>query len=672
MKLPVSAICIILLLISCAGDRNKPYRMPDLPQKAGDQPAVVDSLLRELRQNNLPDTSRAKSMMSLAINYEKVDSTLADQTYQQGIQFAKSKDLNYFTGMLYHNKAYFYWTNGSREKALVYMDSAQYYLSKSDHPKRDLNIGVTWGLTANICRELGDYKKAIEYGYKAIRMYEKAGAMHKVPFAYVDMANFHKEMGEFEKEEACGHKALDASRITGQPADYFASYYRIGLALNMQNKYKEAGLYLDSAAQYYNENFKPSLLVGYHLVRGLVDMNLNQLDSAAFHWAWVVNSAKNKQGIGKIQGLLQTARILTLKKSYPEAEKWLNEAESEIKKGGDNSHLEVLLDYQSRLYEDWGKPAQALAYYKAFKQLTDSMTSIQNKQYASQLEVEFETEKKESRIKLQQASIRQKNILNYVFAGSTILILLLTFFIYRTYRQKRKLQQQRILELETEKQLLATQSLLKGQEDERSRLAKDLHDGLGGLLSGVKLQLGAMKGNLILTEEHGRIFNNALIKLDESISEMRRVAHNMMPEALMKLGLQHALQDYCESLSQSQPFRIETAFYGLDKRLEPSVEIVVYRIVQELVNNAVKHSGATTILAQVMSQDNLITITVEDNGKGFEQSQLEKIRTAGMQNIQSRVNYLRGTIDIQSTPGKGTSVHIECPVDGAQHAGQPQ
>ena len=136
----------------------------------------------------------------------------------------------------------------------------------------------------------------------------------------------------------------------------------------------------------------------------------------------------------------------------------------------------------------------------------------------------------------------------------------------------------------------------------------------------------------------------------------------------MKLGLQHALQDYCESLSQSQPFRIETAFYGLENRLEPSVEIVVYRIVQELVNNAVKHSGATTILAQVMSQDNLITITVEDNGKGFEQSQLEEIRTAGMQNIQSRVNYLRGTIDIQSSPGKGTSVHIECPVDGAQQA----
>lgn len=669
MKLPVSAICVILLLVSCKGDRNKPYRIPDLPQKTGDQPAVVDSLIRQLRQNDLHDTSRAKSMMTLAINYETVDSTLADQTYQQGIQFAKSKSLDYLTGMLYHNKGYFYWANGNLDAAVIFMDSAEYYMTKSDYPKREQSIASNWGTMANLWREKGDYKKAINYGYKSIRMYEKIGAVNKLPFAYVDMANYHKEMNEFEKEESCARKALDASRLTGMPADYFASYYRIGLALNMQNRYKEADIYLDSAALYYDENFKPQLLISYHLVRGLLDMNLNQLDSAEVHSAWVVNASKdNPQTFGKIQGLLQTARVLTLKKSYPEAENLLNEAEREIEKGAAHSHLEVLLDYQSRLYEDWGKSDKALAYYKEYKAVTDSMASEQNKHYASQLEVEFETEKKESQIKLQQASIHQKNILNYVFAGSTILVLLLTFLIYRTYQQRRKLQQQRIQELETEKQLLATQSLLKGQEDERSRLAKDLHDGLGGLLSGVKLQLGAMKGNLILTEEHGRIFNNALIKLDESISEMRRVAHNMMPEALMKLGLQHALQDYCESLSQSQPFTIETAFYGLENRLEPSVEIVVYRIVQELVNNAVKHSGATTILAQVMSQDNLITITVEDNGKGFEQSKLEELRTAGMQNIQSRVNYLRGTIDIQSSPGKGTSVHIECPVDGAQQA----
>jgi len=669
MKFPVLAICILVILGSCTGVDERNYNVPVLPSTRTDKPVAVDSLIRLLGQVNLHDTVRVQSMLSLAIKYESLDTALAEQTYQQAANFASDKKLDYYAGMVYHNRAFFYSDLGDPDRALVYVDSADYYFKRGVHPKKDISEAVNWGITSSIWRDKGDYKKAIEYGYKAIGQYEKIGALNKLMSAYVDLASLHKEMNEYEKEETCGRKALEVARKTGVPTDYFGAYYSIGLALNMQNKYKEADVYLDSARQYYNESYRFPLLLSYHLVRGLVDMNLQKLDSAEANFEWVlIASEKNGFVFGKIQGMLQKARVLMLKKSFPKAEALVLQSEKEINTNGVVSHKEVLLDYQSRLYEEWGKDAKALAYYKQYKQLADSMASEQNKNFSSQLEVEFETEKKESRIKLQQASIHQKNILNYVFAGSTILVLVLTFLIYRTYQQKRKLQQQRIHELETEKQLLATQSLLKGQEDERSRLAKDLHDGLGGLLSGVKLQLGAMKGNLILTEEHGRIFNNALIKLDESISEMRRVAHNMMPEALMKLGLQHALQDYCEGLSQSQPFTIETAFYGLENRLEPSVEIVVYRIVQELVNNAVKHSGATTILAQVMSQDNLITITVEDNGKGFEQSQLEKLRTAGMQNIQSRVNYLRGTIDIQSSPGKGTSVHIECPVDGAQQS----
>src|SRR5690606_6876594 len=128
---------------------------------------------------------------------------------------------------------------------------------------------------------------------------------------------------------------------------------------------------------------------------------------------------------------------------------------------------------------------------------------------------------------------------------------------------RQKIQQAKIEELETEKQLLAAQSLLKGQEDERSRLAKDRHDGLGGMLSGVKLQLGAMKGNIILTQENSALFNSALEKLDQSISEMRRVAHNMMPETLVRLGLEQALQEYCDGLSQQQEFTIHCVFSGM-------------------------------------------------------------------------------------------------------------
>ena len=142
---------------------------------------------------------------------------------------------------------------------------------------------------------------------------------------------------------------------------------------------------------------------------------------------------------------------------------------------------------------------------------------------------------------------------------------------------------------------------------------------------------------------------------------MRRVAHNMMPDTLLKFGLQQALTDYSNGLSHGQNFTIECEFHGLENRLENSVEIVVYRIVQELINNAVKHSEASKIIVQVMRHnEEHINITVEDNGKGFNFDEMKTKNSAGLQNIQSRVNYLNGKMDIQSEVGKGTSVYIEC------------
>ncbi|MBL0134580.1 MAG: tetratricopeptide repeat protein [Chitinophagaceae bacterium] len=170
---------------------------------------------------------------------------------------------------------------------------------------------------------------------------------------------------------------------------------------------------------------------------------------------------------------------------------------------------------------------------------------------SANLEKRFETSKKESEIvklqnekKIQELSIQKKNQLNYVLMGGALILLTVFLLAYRNYKQKQNLQAQRISELEKEKQLLATEAVLKGESQERTRLAKDLHDGLGGMLSGIKFSLNTMKGNLVMTPENSKAFENSLDMLDSSISEMRRVAHNMMPEALVKFGLNTALKDF--------------------------------------------------------------------------------------------------------------------------------
>src|SRR5205085_9597207 len=192
------------------------------------------------------------------------------------------------------------------------------------------------------------------------------------------------------------------------------------------------------------------------------------------------------------------------------------------------------------------------------KELNDSAVNIEAKKNITELEKKFETEKKESQIKqleadkkVQQLSIDRKNIVNYVLIAGSLAVLVISLLSYRNYNQKQKLQQQRINEMETIQQLATTEAVLKGEEQERTRLAKDLHDGLGGMLSGIKYSFQTMKGNLVMTPENNQAFERGMDMLDSSIKEMRRVAHNMMPEVLVKFGLDAALKDFCNDIQQT-------------------------------------------------------------------------------------------------------------------------
>ncbi len=231
---------------------------------------------------------------------------------------------------------------------------------------------------------------------------------------------------------------------------------------------------------------------------------------------------------------------------------------------------------------------------------------------------------------------------------------------YRNFRTKQKLQQQKISELEKEKQLAAIDNLLQGQEEERSRLAKDLHDGLGGMLSGVKLSFNNMKENLVLTPENFQAFQQSINRLDETITELRKVSHNLMPDVLLKFGLTEALQDYCSQLNSStNATTIVFQHIGEKRIISNTGNLYMYRIIQELINNSLKHGNATSILAQLNTNAEKILITVDDNGKGFNPADLINSKGIGMSNIKQRVEYLKGKMDIDSQLGKGTSVNIE-------------
>ena len=350
------------------------------------------------------------------------------------------------------------------------------------------------------------------------------------------------------------------------------------------------------------------------------------------------------------------------KKNYPMAKAYADSALS-ISIKSDNRKQTLRL---YNLLSDISYASQDLKAAHEFEEKEDALRDSINADNLQKLSIEFETkyetEKKEAKIILQQTQLKQKNNLIYFLFGGVAAIIIISLLTYYNHKNKQRLQQAKIDELETENQLTATEAVLKGEEQERTRLAKDLHDGLGGMLSGIKYSLSNMKGNLIMTPDNAQAFERSMDMLDSSIKEMRRVAHNMMPEILVKYGLDASLKEFCNDIARSGVLQISYQSIGMDNAtIEQTTAVTVYRIVQELVNNAIKHAVAKNVLVQLhyTEIEKQLAITIEDDGKGFDTASLKQTTGMGWSSIQNRVDFLKGKIDVHSVIGEGTSVLIE-------------
>lgn len=241
----------------------------------------------------------------------------------------------------------------------------------------------------------------------------------------------------------------------------------------------------------------------------------------------------------------------------------------------------------------------------------------------------------------------------------------------RTHEKSVKLNEEILKEM-TEKERLASlieaqkdahlKELVQMQENERKRIASDLHDSLGSLLSSVKLRFNG------LGEDFGRIapqklsrFNSSVALLDDAIYEVRRIAHNMSPVSLSRFGLKAVLQTFVEQLNASGKLKADIQILGLNRRLPEQIELAVYRICQELVQNVLKHASTLSMSIQLIDHQDSLNLIVEDKGIGMKQNEVSL--GLGFMTIQSKVKLFKGTFAIESQPGKGTMVLIDIPLD---------
>jgi two-component system, NarL family, sensor kinase len=629
----------------------------------------VQKIIDQVRK--LPtDTSQVRQIREIGYSVIENDSALSKILLEEALaKSLKIKEADAITNS-YRMLGIWHRAFGDKNKALELYQASLYSAKSNNHLY--LIAGAYFNI-GNIKYEKGEYDSCVSYFLKANEIFEnpkifedktlqqrvldkkKSDLYSNISSVFNTLKNLTKADEYIDKAIVIAESYKNASVIANYMQQKADNYYENG------NTEKALRIRLKYLQQLEVANFSKTPLQGAYQNVAQEYFELGKMDSSEI---FALKSLRTAEELGIKDGIAnanwQLGRIAMKENKISLANSYITKCAEFLENSENPADKMSYYDVMRELTFAQGRYKEAYVYFEKFKNLSDTILSSERTKEFSEREAKYQSEKKDNQIKNQQLAIRQKSTLNYILIGSAIALGLIILLSYRTYKQKQKLQQQRINELETEKQLTATEAVLKGEEQERTRLAKDLHDGLGGMLSGIKYSFQTMKGNLVMTPENQQAFERSMDMLDSSIKEMRRVAHNMMPEALVKFGLDTALKDFCNDINQSGALQVNYQSIGLENtEVEQTTAITIYRIVQELINNTIKHAAAKTAIVQVSKTNGDISITVEDDGKGFNPLILQGAKGIGWSNIQSRVEYLKGTLDVQSEPGKGTSVHIE-------------
>ncbi|MEE1944780.1 sensor histidine kinase [Pedobacter sp. KR3-3] len=642
-KLVTSLLMLLCLLNSYGQDLQK-----------------IDSLKRLLNKSK-EDTSKVKLLFALTLEYEDHDMKKAMTYAKEGGRL--SNKLNYNAGKLKYNKRMMYLF-----ATLMQHDSAIWYgkqiLKIATETKDSLNMGIAYFTLGERYNFKSDYETGIAYSLKGVRIIERLDTSSKTRATlnasmaanYLMIKDYKKAIEFGKKAEILDRKNKNYKSLTSTLLNLGNAYDALGQDTKAIEAYKES---LSLCDKY---NFPSFVAMNCEGMVEIMDRQ-NKLEQVKYYAEKGLATAIQIADNFNIMSCYQNLSVYYLKTDQHAKAKELLFKALDISKANDYKEARgtILQSLSNVLYAEHNYALASQYQREATKIKEDIFTESMAQKHANE-EVKFETEKKESQIKLQTAEIRQKNILNYFLIAGTIAFLAISILSYRNYKHRQKLQQAKIDELETEKQLTATEAVLKGEEQERTRLAKDLHDGLGGMLSGIKFSLNTVKENLIMTPDNAHAFNRSIDMLDSSIKEMRRVAHNMMPEILVKYGLDAALKEFCTEITHSGVVHVNYQSVGMQQtEIAQTTSVTIYRIVQELLNNIIKHANAKNVLVQLhqSAQEKLLAVTVEDDGNGFDAELLKQSVGMGWPNIKNRVEFLKGRIDLQSNPGKGTSVMIE-------------
>ena len=518
---------------------------------------------------------------------------------------------------------------------------------------------------------LRDFEKCISYFQTSLDMFDQLKDPIGKANVQIGLANYYlQETHEFQKAYILYQESLEAYVRSDHPS---RSKMAMIISNNLGNvfcqEHPENSLFnLDSALTHYkkaisiNENtLKDTLRQGGFLlnmaeVMTQIDKNLaiEYYDQASHFFELIDNPYKlSNVYLNKGYFLLNESKL----------DGALKESKAAFQIAFQHGYWEIVQSSAgnlAKIFELKGRPDSSLHYLKLYVTYNDYIYNQNKIEEIENLKIRYQTEKKDRLIELKQAQIdltvAERNSLLITLLISLVFTVIIVILnkkrrkvLEALNQKKQQLHEQEVNQLLHDQELKSINAMLEGEEKERGRIARDLHDRIGSLVSAMKLQTDSNSPKL-----------NGL--LDETAEEVRRISHNLETKVLNRFGLVAALEDLADKIRGTEKIVFELTHINIDERMDSAYEIHIYRIVQELISNALKHSQASEIITQVNRLENQLLISVEDDGIGFNSLSMKKSGGMGLKNVHARTEELNGSFNVDSGKGAGTIITIEIPL----------
>jgi two-component system NarL family sensor kinase len=634
-----------------------------------------DSLIKLLNSSKTADTVKLTLAGDISWNFLADDIEKAMLYAKKELYLAQS--INHKRGMAqaYSDIGNVFNRMGVFDSTLSYYKSA---LKIRQSLKDNVKSAGIYSNMATVYMNQNNYKDALELSFKSLNLYEQisdtlnqAKIMGNIGVLYYNL-NQNNIAYQFDLK-ALRLARLCKSRLTEANVMVQVAGIKYDLGVKKDTVFNRAAV--DSALYYFSEAEK--ILTDYNAMYSLAALAnnmgriytvLKDYEKATHYYnTGLEYRQKMNDSYNIALSYLALGNLHKLKKEYSKSIEYYQKAVTVFLEVKDYVNLKQAYGGISVVYEDLKDYQQSMKFQQLYAQYADSVYTKENAEQMAEMQTRYDVEKKDLELARNKAEIETKekqSFIKNIIIVSIIVLSALLFIVGLLFFRKKHVEQQAKLDAEIASQKeIRTKAILDAEEKERRRIAQDLHDGVGQLLSAAKLNLSNLDSKItVQTDEQKLAMQNALSLIDDSVKEVRAVSHNMMPNTLIKLGLASAVREFITKLGNAPTLKVDLEIVGLDNRLDNQIETVLYRVIQEIVNNIIKHARASQISMQLIRHEAELNIMIEDNGVGFDTAKLDTFDGIGLKGIQTRIEFLNGSVHFDSSVGRGTTVIIDVPL----------